>query len=171
LADNVTLNSGSGGAVLATDDVSSVHYQRVKLDYGGDGVAAPVTTATPLPVGDVPADAKSSTDSDAAVAAGGQGTVDSTQISSSKTGKLVAFIAASTVPIKVTLQTVTNAVGTTKLVTVGETREVRWTTPHKDFITVAQDAGAGLDGFRLLIDNLDTSQAADVYGTFFWDEV
>ena len=34
MADNVTLNSGSGGAVMATDDVAGVHYQRVKLVDG-----------------------------------------------------------------------------------------------------------------------------------------
>ena len=42
MADNVTLNAGSGGAVVAADDVSSVYYQRVKLDAGGDGVSTPI---------------------------------------------------------------------------------------------------------------------------------
>lgn len=45
MADNVTIPaSGTGTAtpVVATDDVSGVHYQRVKLDVGGDGVALPV---------------------------------------------------------------------------------------------------------------------------------
>lgn len=51
MADNVTLNAGTGGAVLATDDIASVHYQRVKVTYGGDGSATDVSTSNPLPVG------------------------------------------------------------------------------------------------------------------------
>jgi len=49
MADNITLNLGSGGEVLATDDVSGVHYQLVKLIsaeadattgiYSGNGLA------------------------------------------------------------------------------------------------------------------------------------
>lgn len=37
MADNVILNSGSGGESLATDEVSGAHYQRVKLIHGDDG--------------------------------------------------------------------------------------------------------------------------------------
>lgn len=49
MADNVAITSGTG-TNIAADDVSSVFYQRVKLDFGGDGATAPVTAATPLPV-------------------------------------------------------------------------------------------------------------------------
>lgn len=42
MADNVTLSAMAGGSVIAADDVSSVFYQRVKLDGGGDGAAAPI---------------------------------------------------------------------------------------------------------------------------------
>lgn len=52
MADNVTLNSGSGGATLATDDVSSVHFQKVKIDVGGDGVSAALSNSNPIPVSD-----------------------------------------------------------------------------------------------------------------------
>lgn len=48
MADNVTLNAGTGGATLATDDVAGVHYQYVKLDLGGDGVSSPVSTTVPV---------------------------------------------------------------------------------------------------------------------------
>lgn len=41
MADNVPVTAGSG-TNIATDDVSGVHYQRVKLDGGGDGAAAPI---------------------------------------------------------------------------------------------------------------------------------
>jgi hypothetical protein len=44
MADNVTL-PGTGAAV-ASDDVSGVHFQKVKLDGGGDGASAPITGDT-----------------------------------------------------------------------------------------------------------------------------
>jgi hypothetical protein len=105
----------------------------------------------------------------ASVAAGGQADLDATQISSGLTGKLVQVIIASSVPFKATLHTVTNAAPSGVLVTwIG--RAVDTTFTHKKFITVAQNAGAGLDSFRITITNLDTSEAADVYATFFYDE-
>jgi len=39
MADNVTADAGSGGAVLAADDISSVFYPRGKLSLGPDGTA------------------------------------------------------------------------------------------------------------------------------------
>lgn len=39
MADNVVLNSGSGGATAAADDIGGVHHQRVKIEIGGDGTA------------------------------------------------------------------------------------------------------------------------------------
>jgi hypothetical protein len=50
MADNITLDPGSGGAVLATDDLSSVHHQYVKVEYGADNSATPVSPANPMPV-------------------------------------------------------------------------------------------------------------------------
>lgn len=50
MADNVTLNPGVGGAVVATDDVGGIQYQRVKMTFGADGVATPVDTGSPLPI-------------------------------------------------------------------------------------------------------------------------
>lgn len=50
MADNITLNAGSGGAVTATDDIGGVHYQRVKVTFGADGTATDVSTVAPLPV-------------------------------------------------------------------------------------------------------------------------
>ena len=42
MADNILINQGTQ-TTMATDDVSSVHYPRMKLDMGGDGVANPFT--------------------------------------------------------------------------------------------------------------------------------
>lgn len=49
MTDNVEITSGAGTAV-ATDDVGGAHFQRIKLDIGGDGASSPVTSANPLPV-------------------------------------------------------------------------------------------------------------------------
>ena len=51
MADNSTLNSGSGGDTIGTDNISSVHYQRVKIIHGTDGVNDGDTAEElPLPV-------------------------------------------------------------------------------------------------------------------------
>lgn len=53
MADNTTINAGSGGDVISTDDVGGgVKVQRVKIQHGADGSATDVSTASPLPVSD-----------------------------------------------------------------------------------------------------------------------
>lgn len=65
MADNTELDLGSGGDVIASDDISGVKYQRVKLIHGADGVnAGDVADGNPLPIDD----------------AGGTLTIDSTQL-------------------------------------------------------------------------------------------
>lgn len=50
MADNVPITAGSGTDV-GTDDISSVHYQRVKVIQGEDGTNdGDVSRANPLPV-------------------------------------------------------------------------------------------------------------------------
>lgn len=50
MADNVTLNIGSGGDVIAADEISSVKYQRVKVTWGTDGTATDASASNPIPV-------------------------------------------------------------------------------------------------------------------------
>lgn len=50
MADNVTLNAGTGGAVVATDDIGGVQHQRVKVGHGVDGSYSDVSALAPLPV-------------------------------------------------------------------------------------------------------------------------
>ena len=50
MADNIQLNLGSGGSVVATDDVGGFHYQLVKLAYGALDAATLVTVSVGLPV-------------------------------------------------------------------------------------------------------------------------
>jgi hypothetical protein len=51
MADNVQLNvPTTSGATIATDDIGGVQHQKVKVEFGGDGVATEVSAADPLPV-------------------------------------------------------------------------------------------------------------------------
>ncbi len=52
MADNTTLNPGTGGDVIASDDIGGVKFQRVKPAWGADGSAVDVSEANPLPVFD-----------------------------------------------------------------------------------------------------------------------
>jgi hypothetical protein len=51
MSDNITRNSTAGGSVVATDDIAGVHFQRVKLVHGADGVNdGDVSAASAFPV-------------------------------------------------------------------------------------------------------------------------
>ncbi len=67
MADNTQLDSGSGGDVIATDDISGVKHQRVKLEFGGDGVATEVDHRDALPTVDLATGAAFGLDSDLSV--------------------------------------------------------------------------------------------------------
>lgn len=55
MADNTVLNLGSGGDSIASDDISSVKYQRVKLIHGVDGTNDGDTARTnPFPTSEAP---------------------------------------------------------------------------------------------------------------------
>lgn len=49
MADNVDITPGTGKTV-ATDDISGVQYQRVKVTWGADGTATDTSASSPLPV-------------------------------------------------------------------------------------------------------------------------
>lgn len=54
MADSFTSNPGSGGTTFASDDISSVHYPRIKLIHGADGTnAGDVALGNPYPVTDI----------------------------------------------------------------------------------------------------------------------
>ena len=52
MPDNVGYTAGTG-TNIATDEIDSVHYQRVKLAAGVDGVARDVSESDPLPTQEV----------------------------------------------------------------------------------------------------------------------
>ena len=50
MADNTTLNPGTGGDVIASDDIGGVKHQRVKIGFGVDGLYTDVSHSHHLPV-------------------------------------------------------------------------------------------------------------------------
>lgn len=49
MADNYVSNPGSGGSTFASDEISTVHHPRVKVEWGSDGTAVDASVAAPLP--------------------------------------------------------------------------------------------------------------------------
>jgi hypothetical protein len=75
------------------------------------------------------------------------------------------------VAFKAEIRTVEASIPSASLITwFALERGWEWVTPNRDLIR-ASYTGLGLDAFRVIITNLDTSQAADVYCTFIYDEV
>jgi len=53
MADNVAVTAGAGTTV-ATDDVAGVHFQKIKVDAGGDGASVPVIAGRQAAAASVP---------------------------------------------------------------------------------------------------------------------
>ena len=48
---NVQLNKPTTqGAIIATDDIENVKHQLIKIEYGEEGTATPVSLTNPLPI-------------------------------------------------------------------------------------------------------------------------
>ena len=50
MADNIVLNSGTGGEVVASDEINDIQHQRVKVQIGNAGEASDVSINNPMPV-------------------------------------------------------------------------------------------------------------------------
>ena len=48
--DNTQINRGTDGDIIATDDVSGVKHQKVKMEFGKSDTATQVSSDDPLPV-------------------------------------------------------------------------------------------------------------------------
>lgn len=83
MADNTILNVGTGGDVIATDDIAGVKHQLVKLEYGAADSATQVSPANPLPVvqtGELPAGTQNIGDVDVASIAAGDNNIGNVDI-------------------------------------------------------------------------------------------
>jgi hypothetical protein len=56
MPDNTTIRDATNASIpIASDDVGGVQFQKMKLDFGGDGVSVPVEGLTTIPVDTAPA--------------------------------------------------------------------------------------------------------------------
>ncbi len=88
------------------------------------------------------------------------------------TSYCVGFDASASVPIKVELQHVTDGTGTpvvTLFAAAGE--PIHWRAPQRDYFEQLFTANAGFDGWRVVITNKDSTDAADLYGTIYTENV
>ena len=142
MADNTQLNQAAAplGDIIATDDIGGVKHQRVKVEVGVDGTAQDVHDGRPMPVKEGMTAPKTTHATSSSLSDGAPTDLDSTQISGSVTGKLVALLMTASVPLKGELKTVQNAVESAVLMTffsrAGESIPLRM--PNKDFFTQAQ---------------------------------
>lgn len=173
MTDNITLDPGAGGSVLASDDIGGIQHQRVKAQYGPDGSATDVSHTTPFPVIQGLLSPQTSLATSASLAASSSIDLDSAQISVGTTGELVALIITGSVPLKAVLKTLLNAAESADLAVFFSLpgNMIPIILPSKKFFTQAYDVGAGLDGFRVTVTNLDGTEASDVYCTFLYDEI
>lgn len=156
MADNTTLNPGTGGDVIASDDVAGVKYQVVKLAVGADGAASLVANANPIPVSD--AGGNLSID-DGGNSITVDGTVDVLTVPADPFGAN-ADAASATGSISAKLRFIANTgIPVTGTVTVGS----HAVTNAGTFVT--QENGAALTSLQLIDDTVfaeDTAaQAAD----------
>jgi hypothetical protein len=106
------------------------------------------------------------------LSAGAITNADSSQISSGKTGYLSELIVAGSVPFKAELKTVLNGVESGNVVVwISDGDCWDWRPAAQNLVTQAQDPAAGFDGFRVYVTNLDPQLPANMYVTFFWEEL
>jgi hypothetical protein len=119
--------------------------------------------------GGSPTSPQFSTQTSAALGAGSNIDVQTVDITTGKTGRLAGIDIASTVPLKAIISTVAASTPTTRVVLFAQPySNLQWRSPFATYIT---QAGGTNNKFRVNVTNKDASVAADVYATFYWDEV
>ena len=110
-----------------------------------------------------------------ALAAGASSTLDGPQVTAGKTLRLVAVEVASSVAVKALVHTLTNGVASASPLAGGFGWQGRWrwdcSPAGINLITATYDAAAGLDGFRVVVTNLDPALPADVLCWLYTSEV
>ena len=153
------VTAGTPRVTLASDDPAVAKLTTIDADTS---ILAAAVSGT---------DRQHSHDSDVAVAVGGQATLDSSQVGVGKTGHLLMAVVAGSVPWKAQLYTVSDGVASSVVATWFSANP----TPifQRNMVAVAYSATAGLDGFRVVVTNLspNPNDTADLYASFFWDEV
>lgn len=170
MADNVAVTAGTG-TTIATDDVSAVHFQKVKLV---DGTA---DSSTVIPGGaeglkvetDVPTnpaiDYASSTNLDAS----GTVNLDTGERASKKLRAVEVFCS---VPFKAALHTVDNGSESASPKGIGGSLGEgywRWDSPSRDYVFTGTTGGT--DAFRVKVTSLDANtDDASAYAVFYMED-
>jgi hypothetical protein len=136
------------------DRVSVANSGRLQVDVlsGGGAPAAPTTPTIDIATS-------------AAVAAGTEVDLDSAAIT--ETEFLTQVNLSASVAFKARITLVENTVETVIAELFGQAgTPITWTPPDRRYCQV--DATAGTDVFRVQMTNMDTSEAADLYASFFY---
>jgi hypothetical protein len=102
------------------------------------------------------------------LSAGANVDLDATLITNTKVGKLAGIDVASSIPFKCDIQTVSGSRTTHTTVIASASRTVAWRPPNIDYVALTGNGTTAR--FGVSITNLDTSEPADVYATFYWEE-
>jgi hypothetical protein len=145
-------------------DNGNTNWNRVRVDDAGhlqvDVLSGGGTDTPTNPVNEY--------ETSASVAAGATGTLTTAEAG----GKSLAALECwASVAYKVTLFTVLDGVESTDPLVIGGGQAHQawsWKPTHRSYVPLA--ANAGLDAFRVKIDNLDDTNAADVYATFHYED-
>lgn len=108
------------------------------------------------------------------LASGGSVNLDATAITNLKTGKVQQITLSSSAACKWVIKKSAGGSDTTlDIIFTGGVSSVNpsheWEPPHKDYAT--QLGNGSTNFFRVTVTNLDANSPADVYATFFFDEV
>lgn len=169
-------NFAAGTYTFSAEEISGILHERVKIEWGAENSAIQVEdlegARLPVKVGSFTSSPQRNAVSVLSLAAGGSSNLDSNQISVNKTGQLMGISLCSSVFVKGNLRTVLNGAESGVLHVFFSCPGLSFLErfPDKRFITQVYSATSGFDGFRVQVINLDPSQAADVYVTFFYDE-
>lgn len=183
LASNTGVDIGDVDVLTLPSDTFAAEAAALGLgvliqgDDGTDRTNVLVDTAGHLQVDvltgggtDTPTSPINDYNTSAAVAAGSTANLDTADFGTA-TKKATLFQASASVPIKAEFGYVDNDVMTTLAVGFAPAGgQVVMQPRHRDYWSHAFTATAGLDGFRIIVTNLDTSQAADVYGTILYED-
>lgn len=100
----------------------------------------------------------------AALAAGASANLSTADLGAKKLSQVEVW---ASVAYKAAVHTVSNGVVSTDPIAIGGGEAMHgweWKAPHRDYAAVTSTAG--VDGFRVVMTNLDDANAADVYATF-----
>lgn len=143
-----TAKDGSGTAYIPLVDADG-HLQIDVLSGGGV---------------DAPTNPSNAYVTSAGLAAGSSANLSTADLGAKKLAQVEAW---SSVPFKAALHTVANGTASTDPIAIGggpAHTSWTWKAPHRNYAAVT--SSGGVDGFRVVMTNLDDQNAADVFATF-----